>query len=250
MSAIKVTLSHFSGTSKVFTTEETGLAAVIRGLAIDNARLAVQTTAVPDFVDNSTGVAAATVADVVVPKTVTNASASAIGSPKAALDTALNGIEDALSVLAENVNKGRTRLGLVAVTYSGTVTTSGTIPAVTKALAATSGASTATLKSARASIQAAKNGLARVLMATNEVLVAVGEAKIKSSLTFADLSALAVPNPAATVASATGADAASDTEVDAALTALANGIATVASKWNAAMSQASQPTTPLNVIAG
>lgn len=249
MTAIKVTKDYFQGSGRIWD-RQVGLAVLLRGLAIDNARLALAVASVTDFVDNSTGVAAATVVDVTPPTDVIDASASAVGSPKAGLDTALGKLDDAFAVLAENINKARTRLGLPVLTYSGTVAVSGTVPACDKTLTAVSGASAATKDSVNTALTRARNSLASLTYAVNEVFTAIGQTVVASAIGNHGSISTDLVDIGITTASATGADAASDTVVDTALTAIVANVATLASKWNTAMSQASQPITPLNVIAG
>ena len=59
MSAIKVKITQFTGLANVYSRNPYGLAAIVRGVAIDNARLKVEVAGVHDFTDNSSGVAAA-----------------------------------------------------------------------------------------------------------------------------------------------------------------------------------------------
>ena len=111
MTAIKVHKEYFQGSGRIWD-REIGLGPIIKGLAIDNARLAIAVAAVLDFTDNSTGADGAPVANVVLPSAVIDASGSSVGAPKAGLDTATTKLDNAFAVLAQNINIARTRLGL------------------------------------------------------------------------------------------------------------------------------------------
>jgi len=249
MPAIKVRRAKFSGASKVYDVGPEGLTAIVRGLAIDNARLAVAVSAVIDFTDNSTGTAGSTVADIPVIATIDSSSLS-VGAPRAALNTALGVVDNAMAVVAENMNIARTRLGLPVLTYTGTVATPGTIPAMTKTLTATTGALCATYASSVTAFDKAEANLKKLAYAMNEVLTAIGVTPVTIGILGNIPVSAALVASGSTALSADGADAASDASVDAALTALANGVAKLAAVYNAAFAGASTATTPLNVIAG
>lgn len=248
MPAIKVTKNHFTGASRLHGMDPNGLSAVIRGLAQDNARRAVADASVPDYVDSSTGTAGSSVVPLPDPATV-NASSSALGAPKAGLDTAIGKQNAALVALAENMNKARVRLGLPAITYTGTPATSGTIPAQDKTLTAAQGNATATAASVNASLAAAENGIFVVARGMEEVLNAVGVKPPVSTLTGKRSPDPVIGVIPATVASSTGSDAANNSQAVAALVAFANDVATLASVWNTTMGQSAGATTPLHVVA-
>lgn len=249
MTALVVKRNSFSALSKLYSQAPDGLAQIIRGLAIDNARIAMAVASLIDFTDNSTGTAGSSVADVPAVATI-DASSLSVGTPATALNTALGKLDNAFAVVAQNVNLARTRLGLPTLTYTGTVAVAGTIPACDKTLAATSGTSTATYASVKTAIDKAEANLKKLAYAANDVFTAMG----LSPTTVAIAGPIPVNTTIVAVgtasASSTGADAASDATVDAALTAIVNGIAKIAADYNTAMGQASTATTPLNVIAG
>lgn len=249
MTAIVVKKTSFSALSKLYQTGDAGLANIIRGLAIDNARVAMAVASLIDFTDNSTGTAGSTVADVPAVATI-DASSLSVGTPATALNTALGKLDNAFAVVAQNVNLARTRLGLPVLTYTGTVAVAGTIPACDKTLAATSGTSTATFASTKTAIDKAEANLKKLAYATNDVLNAMGLAPVTVAIAGPIPVNVTIVATGTVSASASGSDAASDASVDAALTALVNGVAKIAAVYNAAMAQASTATTPLNVIAG
>lgn len=250
MSAQKVTLKSFSAASKVYSGANDGLAAIVRDMLITQARFAVKSSTVLDFTDNSTGTdGSGTVANVPAVATI-NASSLSVGTPRTALNTAIGKVNNALSVLAENVNIARALLGLPAITYSGTVATPGTIPACDKTLAATSGTSTATYASTKTSVDAMRADLKTMVYRVNECLIAIGATPLVDNIAGSIPLSATIGDAGNTTASASGSDAASDASVDAALTAIVGGIATIAAKWNSSFAQASQATTPLLAIAG
>lgn len=252
MTATKVKLGQFTGLSKLHSKEAGGLASILRGLAIDNARIAIAVSSMTDFTDNSTGTSNGTVKQVTLPTAVIDASSLSVGSPVAGLNTAMGIFDNAVAVVAQQINLARTRLGLTLLTDStgGTVATPGTIPAITKALTATTGTGCATKASVVAKLGIVRANVYKLALAHNEVLVAMGLTPLTINMTGNISSLLTLADSGTATASATGADAASDTVVDAALVALADSIAAIAASWNAAMAGTSTATTPLNVVAG
>jgi hypothetical protein len=248
MNAILVKPDHFSGAGKLFGRDKDGLAAIVRGLAVDNARIAVAVAAIADFTDNSAGTAGASVASVTVPGKV-NATVAGVGAKLTDFNTAKNSAYAALVAVAENVNKARARLGLPPLTYTGAPAVSATIPAITTAVAGASGVNAATAVSVAAAIETLRTGLRRVVDAVNEVFVAIGVDPVGARLDGTPVG-LVLPVPADGVASANGSDAADAAAAGDALEAFASGIATLADRWNDAFAQTAQATTPLNVIAG
>ena len=112
--AVKVRIDKFSGTGKVFSREPDALAAIVRGLAIDNARAALEKSAVSQLTDNSGGTAVLNAtAYVQTPAlaTVIDATSSG-GSQTTNLTTSLGKIDNAYQVLSQSVNNAMARLGL------------------------------------------------------------------------------------------------------------------------------------------
>lgn len=235
MSAIKVTKDNFSGTSKIF---DGSLAAMVRGLAIDNARGKIQNAQLTDFTDNSTGTAAASIADAVLPAAVFDAS-DAGGADQSALNTALGKFENAGAVLADGLNRIRSRFGLPLIsTASGTIAAAMTIPAQDKTVASTSGTSAVDYASGVAQLKAAKQNLRKLVLAHNEILVALGHAKLDDNLNAGfPGSVAALADVGAADASEDGSSSIAKTVVDAFLTSLAAGVATIAASYNSLLTQ-------------
>ncbi|MDR3739017.1 MAG: hypothetical protein P4L40_08345, partial [Terracidiphilus sp.] len=174
MTSIKVPKSHFTGASHVYSGGPDGLATIIRGLAIDMARVKLQSASVADFVDNSTGAAAAALVDLADSATVFNASAAG-GVAYAALNTSIGKIKDAQKVITNRVNIARTLIGLTTVTVTeGNEAAAGTVPAVDKVGTAANGAGTVTYASYVAAVQVIKANQRKLERAINELLTAQG----------------------------------------------------------------------------
>lgn len=248
---IKVTMKFFSGTSKVF---DGTLAALIRGLAVDNAlnhlraRIAAEAFDPADlaFTDNSTGVAGTAVADLPIPAAPHTASGST-GAQLTGLNAALAVLSNGIAVVAANANLLRAEVGLPAIVYAGTVATPGTIPAQTKTVAGAQGTAAADFGAGFAALTAAKDRVRSLVAALDETLAAVGAGPIASGLSgsYAGGDLLAIP--AATAAAAGGVNALSKAEADAFLTAAANAVATIADLWSDAL--AGFEDRPLSVVA-
>lgn len=246
MTATKIKRDHFVGTSRVFTTDGDGLAAVLRGLAIDNARLKVEVSAVHDFTDNSTGTNG-TISFPGLPSGSFDAT-SAGGATASALNTSLGKAQNAAKVMTNTINVARALLGLTAlVCATGTEAAADTIPAQDKTNASTSGSTSAAYASTKAALAVAEGNMFKLAAGANEVLTAIGATAIPlpkvnraSGVTLG-----AIPT---VTASADGTGAAKNSDVVAELVALANAVATIAAAWNAAMNQSSPGA--LHVVAG
>lgn len=248
---IKVTKKFFSGTSKVF---DGTLAALIQGLAVDNAlnhvraRIAAETFDPADleFTDNSTGTAGSAVADLPLPAERHTAS-GATGAQLTGLNSALTALSNGLAVVAGNVNLLRAEVGLDAIVYAGTVATPGTIPAQTKSVTGSQGTAAADFGASFASLSAAKDRVRSLVAYVNETLAAVGVGPIASNLSgnYEGGDLLAIPD--VTAAAAGGVNSLSKAEADAFLTAAANAVATIAALWEAAVDGFEDR--PLSVVA-
>jgi len=247
--SIKVKIDQFSGSGRVYSRARDGLAAVLRGLAIDNANLKVQAAAVHDFTDNSTGqvVTPAALPVLAAPAAPVNAKTNAVGATLAALNTSLGKTQNALKVLTNTVNEARPLIGLpVLVCASGVQAAADTIPAQDKTNAATSGNTAANFGSTVAALTVAANDLYLIAEGVNEVLVAIGVAPIGLP---------PVPRPygqtlttiPTVVADTDGSTAAAQADVQGFLVAAAEAIATIAAAWNAVTQS---DAVPLHVIAG
>lgn len=253
MTAIKVKAAQFTGTSKVFSREPDALAAIVRGMLIDTARLKIEVAGVHDFVDNSAGTAGANIVPLVLPQAAIDATTTG-GAQTVALNTALVDIQNAGNVIVGTINEASALLGLTAMTSaSGTAAVADTIAALVKVATAANGATAASFASAVAAFTAAAVNLDCLIYGANEVLVAIGATALPyvgpylpgKVATNHVLGAIPV---AAAVAVGPGAVAAAD--VTAFLAAYANNVATVAAAWNAAMNQGTPGAGALHVVAG
>jgi hypothetical protein len=237
MTAIKVKKDTFSGASKVYDAGSDGLAAAVRGLAIDHARIKVEVAQVADLTDNSTGTNGGAIVAMNVPTAAFDASAAG-GVTASALNTSLDKLENAGAVLVRSLNNVRARLGLDIMSHaSGTVAAADTIPAQDLTGTGGTGNTTPTFASAVTALTQAQKNVYRLARAANEVLTAIGEEPLAIAAMSgmpSDYALAAIPTISA---SADGAASVSKTVVDAFLTAVANNLASIAYAWNSAMIQ-------------
>ena len=219
---IVVRKTQFQGNAKVFSRENDGLAAIIRGLAIDNA-IAKIIAASPQALTDSTGGTAGTMpyaigstsvavaaagnaydvanwphtppgqaappsnyAALVAPSGVFDAH-SAGGVLTSALITSVAKTKNAFQGWVALLNNVRARLGMKPVTYTeGSLGSYGTI--VAQDLSNTTGASTLAVNygSYLATAGAILNNQAILLRAMNEVLAALGEPQIINTFNGSD----------------------------------------------------------------
>lgn len=197
--------------------------AVLYALVQQNARSVVATVA--DLTDNSGGVAGTLAALSTSQVNVDNAATNL--AQKAATETALGTVKDALAELYDKANAYATKLGIDNVTYNGGgAAADGTIAAITVATtAAATGVQAASVNIAFAAINEAVYNVAAL---TNKIAKATGY----STLTvYAD----DIQSTIATI-SVDGGTAASPgvtkVAVDAALAQAAVNVATIAAKLN------------------
>jgi hypothetical protein len=237
MTAIKVKKDTYSGASKVYDAGADGLAAAVRGLAIDHARIKVEVAQVADLTDNSTGTNGGAIVAMTVPTAAFDASAAG-GVTSSALNTSLGKLENAGAVLVQSLNNVRARLGLDILSHaSGTVAAADTIPAQDLTGTGGTGNTTPTFTSAVTALTQAKKNVYRLARATNEVLVAIGEEPLDIAAMAGMPSDYALTAITATSASADGVASVAKTVVDAFLAAVANNLASIAYAWNSAMVQ-------------
>jgi hypothetical protein len=241
MTATRVKPFHFSGAGKVHGRDADALAAIVRGIAIDLAREKAATAAIGDLTDNTTGVAAASIVDLVLPMAVFDAS-SAGGAQQSGFNTAIGKFENASAVLGNHLNELRARLGLELVSWaSGTIASAGTLPAQDKSVSTASGSSALNYESGRTAMLLAKQNLRKLVRAFNECMVALGWPKLADALTgeFGDGYALvAIADAGADDQTGTADDgktAISKTVADTFLDSLADNLATLAAYWNIRM---------------
>lgn len=232
MTAIKVKSSQFTGLSKVYSREPDGLAAIVRGLAIDHAKIAVAGASVPSFTDNSGGSAAYPIALPVVPTTPI-AVDSAGGVNYADLNTSLGKTQNALAVLSKTINIARNVLGLPLITNAyGTVASANTIPAQDLSGTAATGASAADFETSVAALTIAQQSFFQLVEAANDVFVAVGGSPLQLPPIQRNLSTLIVAIPSIVAYAANSGEGLNISDANAFLAALASGIAELAYQWN------------------
>jgi hypothetical protein len=218
------------------------VARVIEALVANSNRALLQAASIAALTDSSTGTPGASLVAVVTPPTKGIASGSNL-APRAAFNTAIGVVNNAITVLAKYLNDNvHTPLAEVAITLgNGTVATPGTIPTMTKALTATDGSSSSGMlrSEAVAQLTIARNNLATVVAAYNRIASTTGQAYLTDATGGkADTVTFKLSNQGTAttvVASTAGQDLALDTEVDAALLQLANNVATVASKLSTSL---------------
>ena len=246
MATIKIKRHQFSGLSKVYSREPDGLAAILRGLAIDSARLKVEVSGVKQFTDNSTGAGGASIVALPIPSAAIDAT-SAGGAQTTALNTSLGKIANAGKVIANTINEASSLLGLPASSAAtGAQAAADTIPAQDKTNAATSGNTSANFGSTVAALSVAANDLYMLAEGVNEVLVAVGATPIALPNVSRAYGTTLVTIPTV-VADTDGSTAAAQADVQGFLVAAAEAIATIAAAWNAVTQS---DAVPLHVIAG
>ncbi len=190
---------------------------------------------VTDITDSTTGTSDGTIKAVTIPAAYTTAGTDC--APKAAFDTATGKIDDAMEALATEINKARAKLLLPLIVFTGTPATSATMPALDKALAAVTGTTVCIDQTTgRAVLTGLRNNLATFGVALNEVMAACGRAAIVDNSGGTASATLTLYEPVATAAGndGTALQTLSDTAVDAALTAIADSLAGLAVKFNAA----------------
>lgn len=249
MPAVQIKPTSFSGLSALHDRGPKGLAAIIRGLAIDNARIRAASLSIAAITDSSTGVAGSA-GDLPVPSAPFDAS-TAGGAQLAAANTAFGKINNALKVLVNSSNAVRTPLGFDALTAAvGTEATANTVPALDKTVASASGTSAIDYATGRRAMLALKVNIHRLAAGVSDVAAAVGVDRLQLGLRGDMLSAgIALSDPGTATASATGASSVSQTAMNAFLTAAANDVAAIAAKLGAVRTAVSS-TAPLSVAAG
>jgi hypothetical protein len=204
-----------------------------RSGSIDNARNKVGPANIAALTNNTTGVAGSAVVDLVIPTSPFDATAAG-GAQRAAFNTALGKVSDAGRVLVNALNVVRPLLGLDLLVQSfGTAAVANTLPAQDKTVATASGTAALDFATGVLAMKKVKDNHRRRVLAVNEVFAALGHPTIPvSALTGSFGGGLTMVDPGTPAAAATGASAVSKAVADAFLTAQANNLATVATKWN------------------
>lgn len=197
---------------------------VLYALVQQNARGVV--SGVADLTDSSGGTAGNVVA---LSTALANAANSGTNlAQKAATETALGTVKDALLELYAKANEYATKLGIANVTYSGGGTAAdGTVSAVT--VAVTAAATGVQAASMNVNLAAINEAFYNVTVLTNKIAKATGYAPVT---VFVDDLATTIATLA--VDGGTAADpGVTKAAVDAELVKAANNVATVAAKLNA-----------------
>jgi hypothetical protein len=232
MPATVVKITQFTGAGKVFTRDSDGLAAIVRGIAIDNARRVIESAGVPELTDNSTGTAAAAYAGAPLPVTAIDATVAG-GANAADLNTSIGKQSNALQVLTNSANNALARLGLPVVSNAyGAQAAANTVPAQDLAGTAASGASAADFQSTVNALTVVRANFTVVAHAVNNVLAAIGENRLSRSAYGPEPQNSIVAAVPTVVASAAGPSSAALADVTAFLDGLADDIATLALAWN------------------
>jgi hypothetical protein len=244
MSVIKVTSAQFVGTSKIFSRESTGLAAIIRGIAIDNARTRIEGSQVPHITDNTTGAAMAGFIDPTNPAILTgvfNASVSG-GVSTTAFNASLVKIANATLVMVNAINNARARLGYGVITQpDGTQAAANVLPALDLTATTASGTASLNYASATAAIKLVRQNQYTLARYFNEVLVAIGEPALSSTIQVnMPLQPQNFMNATPVILADTvngGVTSVALADATAFLAEIASNFATMALRWNNAMSQ-------------
>ena len=232
MPVIRVRKHSFSAMSKLASREQGGLSSIMQGILVREARRSLYGASVSALTDNTTGVAnLPSIVNCPVP--FVNALSGSNGAQAAAFSASLGKIKNATAVLVAAFNAVAGRFTLPRITYSeGSVATPYTLPALDKT-STTAGVATAVdFQTAVAAMNAVELNLDILSYAFNELLLVLGQKKLKENLgqsakSFAVLSLLpAVQNAAASQQSMLA------TDVNTWLTAVANNFATLAAAWN------------------
>jgi len=250
MSAIKVKITQFTGLANVYSRNPYGLAAIVRGVAIDNARLKVEVAGVHDFTDNSSGVAAAGIVGLPIPVAAIDATAAG-GADTTALNASLVKLQNAGLVITNTINEASVLLGLPAnVSANGVQAAADTIPALDKASTAQNGANAVSFASAVAAFKVAAGNLNSLIYGANAVLVAVGAPALNTAGPFGTPESLTLAAIPAAVAVTAEPSALAKGDADAFLAAYANNVATLAAAWKAALNVGVAGQGALHVVAG
>ncbi len=129
MTASKIKITNFQGAGRVFERTPLGLAPLLRGLAIDNARLAMKTASLSALTDNTGGTV---IPDGPLPAAIALIAPSGVFSALAAngvgytaLNTSIGKFRNAEAVWAAALNVARAIVGLPYISLlEGTVATS------------------------------------------------------------------------------------------------------------------------------
>lgn len=209
--------------------------AILRGLAIDNARSKINVSTIPDIVDNSTGTASLnyTIEALTIPAPYTKTGTDI--ASKTAFDAAVVKIDSALNSLLIASNRTRRQLGLPMIIRNSSAVVTAAIPALDLALVAVNGTGNNAVEAntAIAQLTIIRNNFATVLAGINALGTALGYPiveDISGGATYGNWASTTLVANAATAAGVAGTastQSLADPAVDAFLTSIANNIATV-----------------------
>jgi hypothetical protein len=245
---------HFTAGKKLFSADADGLSAVLRGMAVDNARIRIKLANPLVFTDSTTGTSTGApykVVDVPLPLTAFNAT-TAGGAQLAAFLTSIGLVNNAHAVLATGINLVLTPLGLPAISglATGTVVTPGTVPAMTKTATTANGTAAMDFSAGRATMAVAKQNHQKIIRGLSVALAALGAVPLGVAAAGAYGADAVLLAPPTATAAATGASAVLLADATAFFLALANNAATMSAAWDAVLTSVAAGTSPLSIVAG
>lgn len=247
MTSIRVNKHYFSGLAHVQSAGTDGLAAIIRNMAIDNARNLVNGLSPGSVTDNSGGTAMASIIanGIIVPSGVSFDATSGGGVQTAAFNTSLGKLRNAEAAWVATINAIGVKLGLPALSVPEGTGSANTIPAQDLTATTASGSSAVDYNSFVNIAGLAVANQQAIVQGANAVIKALGYNSIPGKFLnlFPNATTIKLLGnnialyalPAAT-SSAAGPSSVLLADGTALLAALANNFATIASFWNSALS--------------
>lgn len=214
--------------------------ALIMALAHNQTRIVVDRLNVTPMVNNSTGTPAASL--VAVPTQVQKGAVSGANlASRAAFNTAIGKVNDAVAVLAAYLDPTSETMQLESFTGgNGNVVAAGTVPALDKSVGAGvdgSGGNAMLRLEANQALTRARNNVATIVRVYNAMANGIGVATLENKTlgNASDNSVIenaVLANTAIAANALAGKDLALKANMDAALLALANNIATITARVN------------------
>lgn len=230
---VRITNDYFSGLSHLADNGRSGLAAIVRSLAIDNARNYFKANAASSITDSTGGTAGNMIAaDIPIPPSAT--ATSTLGEGTTAFATSIAKTRNAIKVYATSLNAIRAKLGLRYVAYAeGTVASANTLPSQDLTGTGAAVGSTVQYAEAAASLKAIKGNMHALVVLTNDVLIALGQPLITNVISISQTFRTSLPSiPAAGDSSTDGTKSVLVTDMTAFLAATANVLSTMAAAIN------------------
>ena len=232
--SVKVKLDHFSGAGRVFTRTSGGLAPVLRDMLIEAAQTKVFGASLTQITDNTGGTAANALA--AIPALAIATASGTLAEGEAAVNTSLGKIENAIAVYASTLNGARKLLGLpLLVDAQGAIAAANTLPALDLTGTGAAAGSTADYATGSAAATAVAANVERLVLATDEVLVALGQPVMLGHVGAGISEPFATMATVGTVATDASTGAVSSvlvTGVTSFLAAVANAMSTLAVAFN------------------